>query len=78
VPISLIDEFGVPEDAKEACLFALIGFLSVHGLAGVIPSATGAREATVLGAIVPGRQSIVNWSPEHAPTSIVFHEGRRK
>lgn len=78
VPISLIDEFGVPEDAKEACLFALIGFLSVHGLAGVIPSATGAREATVLGAIVPGRQSIVNWSPEHAPTSIVFHEGRRR
>jgi anhydro-N-acetylmuramic acid kinase len=78
VPISLIDEFGVPEDAKEACLFALIGFLSVHGLAGVIPSATGAREATVLGAIVPGRQPIASWSPEHAPTSIVFHEGRRR
>jgi anhydro-N-acetylmuramic acid kinase len=77
VPISLIDEFGVPEDAKEACLFALIGFLSVHGLAGAIPSATGAREATVLGAIVPGRQPIASWSPEQAPTSIVFHEGPR-
>jgi anhydro-N-acetylmuramic acid kinase len=76
LPISLIDEFGVPEDAKEACLFALIGFLSVHGLAGVIPSATGAREATVLGAIVPGRQPIASWAPEEAPTSIVFHDGR--
>jgi anhydro-N-acetylmuramic acid kinase len=75
-PISLIDEFGVPEDAKEACLFALIGFLSVHGLAGAIPSATGAREATVLGAIVPGRQPIANWPPDRAPTSIVFHDGR--
>jgi anhydro-N-acetylmuramic acid kinase len=77
VPISLIDEFGVPEDAKEACLFALIGFLSVHGLAGVIPSATGARVATVLGAIVPGRQPIERWPPDAAPTSIVFHDGRR-
>jgi anhydro-N-acetylmuramic acid kinase len=76
VPIFLIDEFGVPEDAKEACLFALIGFLSVHGLSGVIPSATGAREATVLGAIVPGRQPIASWSAERAPTSIVFHDGR--
>ena len=72
VPISLIDEFGVPEDAKEACLFALIGFLSVHGLAGTVPSATGAREATVLGAIVPGRQPIASWSTResaHRPSS---------
>jgi anhydro-N-acetylmuramic acid kinase len=76
IPISLIDEFEVPEDAKEACLFALIGFLSVHGLAGSIASATGARKATVLGAIVPGRQPISSWSSERAPTSIVFHDGR--
>lgn len=76
MPISLIDEFGVPEDAKEACLFALIGFLSVHGLAGTVASATGAREATVLGAIVPGRQAIASWSSERAPRSIVFHDGR--
>jgi anhydro-N-acetylmuramic acid kinase len=77
VPISLIDDFGVPEDAKEACLFALIGFLSVHGLASAIPSATGAREATVLGAIVPGRQPVASWPPDAAPTSIIFHDGRR-
>jgi len=76
VPIALIDEFGVPEDAKEACLFALIGFLSVHGLTGTIPSATGARQATVLGAIVPGRQPIASLSSEHSPTSIVFQDGR--
>jgi anhydro-N-acetylmuramic acid kinase len=76
ISISLIDEFGVPEDAKEACLFALIGFLSVHGLEGTIPSATGARKATVLGSIVPGRQGIATWSPDSAPTSIVFQDGR--
>jgi anhydro-N-acetylmuramic acid kinase len=76
VPISLIDEFGVPEDAKEACLFALIGFLSVHGLAGTVPSATGARRASVLGAIIPGRQPITSSPREDAPTSTVFHDGR--
>jgi anhydro-N-acetylmuramic acid kinase len=74
--ISLIDEFGVPEDAKEACLFALIGFLSVHGLAGTVPSATGARRASVLGAIIPGRQPMASTSSDEAPTSIVFHDGR--
>jgi anhydro-N-acetylmuramic acid kinase len=77
VPISLIDEFGVPEDAKEACLFALIGFLSVHGLASTVPSATGARHASVLGAIVPGRQAIASWPRGDAPTSIVFDDARR-
>jgi anhydro-N-acetylmuramic acid kinase len=76
VPIELIDEFGVPEDAKEACLFALIGFLSVHGLAGTVPSATGARRASVLGAIIPGRQPITRSPSADAPTSIVFHDGR--
>jgi anhydro-N-acetylmuramic acid kinase len=78
VPISLIDVFGVPEDAKEACLFALIGFLSVHGLAGTIPSATGARRASVLGAIIPGRQPIASWSSDESPTSIVFHDRRSR
>jgi anhydro-N-acetylmuramic acid kinase len=78
VPISLIDEFGVPEDAKEACLFALIGFLSVHGLAGTVPTATGARRASVLGAIIPGRQAIASWPSDDAPTSIVFHDGRTR
>jgi anhydro-N-acetylmuramic acid kinase len=33
----------------------LLGFLSVHGLSGTVPSCTGAREPTVLGRINPGQ-----------------------
>jgi anhydro-N-acetylmuramic acid kinase len=72
VAISLIDDFGVPEDAKEACLFAIIGFLSVHGLASTIPSATGARHESVLGAIIPGRQAVLSLPAADAPTAVTF------
>jgi anhydro-N-acetylmuramic acid kinase len=72
VAISLIDDFGVPEDAKEACLFALIGFLSVHGLASTVPTATGARHETVLGAILPGRQAVMSLLASEAPTKVIF------
>ncbi|MFI0796509.1 anhydro-N-acetylmuramic acid kinase [Micromonospora rubida] len=47
------DELGVPAQAKEAYAFALLGWLSWHGLPGAIPSVTGAREAAVLGSWTP-------------------------
>jgi anhydro-N-acetylmuramic acid kinase len=50
-----IDELGVPSQAKEAMAFALMGFLTVHGLAGTVPGATGAKEPSVLGSVTPGR-----------------------
>lgn len=53
-----IDEFGVPSDAKEAYAFALLGFLTVHGIAGTVPECTGAGAATVLGTITPGMQPV--------------------
>jgi len=52
--VALIDEFGLPAQAKEGYLFALLGFLTVHGLAGTIPSATGAGAPSILGSITPG------------------------
>ena len=53
--VRLIDEFGLPAQGKEAYLFALLGYLSVHGLPGTIPSATGASTGSILGSIAPGR-----------------------
>jgi anhydro-N-acetylmuramic acid kinase len=49
-----IDEFGLPAQGKEAYLFALLGYLSVHGLPGTIASATGARSGSILGSLTPG------------------------
>jgi anhydro-N-acetylmuramic acid kinase len=48
------DELGVPEAAKEALVFAIIGFLTVCGQPATIPSCTGAARASVLGCITPG------------------------
>ncbi|MGW5879109.1 anhydro-N-acetylmuramic acid kinase [Nocardiopsis terrae] len=45
---------GLDGDAKEAYLFALIGFLGWHGLAGSVPDCTGARRAPVAGRLTPG------------------------
>lgn len=49
-----VTEFGVAADDKEAVAFALIGWLSAHGLPATVPSATGADHASVLGALTPG------------------------
>ncbi|MFJ5215817.1 anhydro-N-acetylmuramic acid kinase [Streptomyces sp. NPDC088354] len=54
VPLRPSDDLGLPSDAKEALAFAVLGFLTVHGLPGALPSGTGARRATLLGSITPG------------------------
>jgi anhydro-N-acetylmuramic acid kinase len=53
------EEFGVPPTAKEAIAFALIGFLTVTGMAANVPTATGARHHALLGRVTP--------KPEAAP-----------
>jgi anhydro-N-acetylmuramic acid kinase len=49
------DEFGLPIDAKEAMLFAVLGAETLRGAPANLPSATGAARPVVLGQIVPGR-----------------------
>jgi len=71
ITISPIDDFGVPEAAKEALLFALIGFLSVQGMTASIASCTGASHATVLGSIIPGRQLVTALPATMAPDHLV-------
>jgi anhydro-N-acetylmuramic acid kinase len=61
------DEVGVPAQAKEALAFAVLGFLSWHGLPGSVPAATGARRGAVLGSITPGRGPLA--LPAPAPTA---------
>jgi anhydro-N-acetylmuramic acid kinase len=55
VRLAMIDELGVPAHAKEAYAFALIGYLTAHGLPGTVPSCTGASGARLLGTLTPGR-----------------------
>jgi anhydro-N-acetylmuramic acid kinase len=49
-----IDELGIPSAAKEAYAFAVLGWLTAHGMAGNVPSCTGAAGTRVLGALLPG------------------------
>ncbi|MCX4671532.1 anhydro-N-acetylmuramic acid kinase [Streptomyces sp. NBC_01381] len=58
IPVRTSDELGLPSVAKEAYAFAVLGFLTAHGLAGTVPRSTGARHASVLGSITPGRRGL--------------------
>jgi anhydro-N-acetylmuramic acid kinase len=74
--IRTIDDWGIPVAAKEAYAFALLGFLSVHGLSGTVPSCTGAREPTVLGRINPGRAPLrLPHRPGSSPTRLRIDVG---
>lgn len=71
-PLRTSDELGMPAAAKEAYAFAVLGFLTVHGVAGTAPACTGARGARVLGSITPGGRIPVLASPaEHRVDSLV-------
>jgi anhydro-N-acetylmuramic acid kinase len=74
VDFSVFDELGVPAESKEAVVFALIGFLTAHGISGAIPSCTGAARAAVLGTITPGAAPLVLPKPVAvAPRRLVLH-----
>ena len=63
-------DLGAPRDAKEAIAFALIGWLTLHGLPATLPSCTGAREARILGTITPGSGPLRLPPPAEAPKAL--------
>lgn len=77
VPLLVSDEVGIPAAAKEAYAFAVLGFLTLAGVPASVPSCTGARHASLLGSVTPGRDG---WprtaAPAAAVTALVVHEDR--
>ena len=67
-----IMKLGLDPRAKEAVTFALIGFLTLHGLPGQIPSCTGARGERLLGSLTAGNK------PLSIPTPISVKPSRIK
>ncbi len=54
VKVRMMEELGIPAQAKEGVAFALLAWLSWNGLPGNVPTATGARRAVVLGKVSRG------------------------
>lgn len=65
-----VEDAGLPGDGKEALLFALLGFLTWHGVASTVPSCTGARTPTIAGRISPGAQPLRLPEPAAPPTRL--------
>ncbi len=53
LPVHTSARYGIDPDAKEAIAFAVLANETLHGHAGNLPRATGARWPVVLGKIVP-------------------------
>jgi anhydro-N-acetylmuramic acid kinase len=71
VPLRTSDELGLPVDGKEVVLWALLGFLTWHGVP-VSTAPTGTRPPRVLGRISPGDEPLVLPTPVAAPTRLVI------
>ena len=67
VKLRTTEEWGIPSRSKEAYAFALLGFLTMHGVPANVPSCTGADSPVVLGNITPGSSPLV--LPDPAPTT---------
>lgn len=76
VELSSSDDLGIASDAKEALAFALLGYLTVHALPGTLRSGTGARHASVLGSITPGRQPLRLPAPANTAPRRLLIAGR--
>ncbi len=65
-PLVTSDDRGLPAQAKEVVLWALLGFLTWHGLPATT-GATGAAGPRVLGRVSPGAEPLRLPPPAHRP-----------
>ncbi|WP_314650184.1 anhydro-N-acetylmuramic acid kinase [uncultured Microbacterium sp.] len=75
VDVVLADELGAPVDSKEAILFALIGWCTLHGVPAIVPGGTGARAPRVLGTITPGAGPLRLPEPVEAVSGLTLTTG---
>ena len=54
VRVRLMEELGIPAQAKEGVAFALLAWLTWNGLPGNVPAATGAHHPATLGKVSHG------------------------
>lgn len=74
VDVVLADELGASVDSKEAILFALIGWCTMHGVPAIVAGGTGAREPRILGTITPGAGPLVMPQPVSGIASLILSE----
>jgi anhydro-N-acetylmuramic acid kinase len=75
VRVGTTAEVGLDPDCKEAIAFALIGWCTLHGLPGNVPSCTGASGPRVLGRVSPSPTGGLPLGTAVAPRSIVMVDG---
>lgn len=59
-PVERLDQLGVPADARKALGYGVLAALTVDGVPGNVPAATGATGSRLLGSLTPG--SSTNWA----------------
>jgi len=55
VAVRSIERYGIPAQAKEPVAFAFLALQALRGRINHLPQATGARQACILGALIPKR-----------------------
>lgn len=59
-PVRSIESWGIPAQAKEPMAFSFFALRALEGKINHLPQATGARKASILGKIIPGKISHAN------------------